>query len=239
MSQDSSDPNMAVARTNEPQQQASTAMSEQLGPVSLGPVASRLWRTNPRQLLIQLARYKFCAKMLAGKSSVLEVGCGDGFGSALVLQTVQSLHIVDFDPLLVEDAKRLYVEKTGISFEVQDYTQGYVNTQFDAAFSVDTIEHIPQESEKAFIANISKSLKPPGVCIIGTPNLSASQHGSARSRQAHINLKDDATLRELLGRHFHEVFIFSMNDEVVHTGYFPMAHYLFGLAVGLREPGES
>ena len=29
--------------------------------------------------------------------------------------------------------------------------------------------------------------------------------------------------------HFRNVFIFSMNDEVVHTGFYPMAHYLFAL----------
>jgi len=33
-------------------------------------------------------------------------------------------------------------------------------------------------------------------------------------------------------RHFHEAFIFSMNDEVVHTGFYPLAHYLFALCVG-------
>ena len=36
-------------------------------------------------------------------------------------------------------------------------------------------------------------------------------------------------------RHFHEVFIFSMNDEVVHTGFYPLAHYLFALCVGKRQ----
>ena len=33
---------------------------------------------------------------------------------------------------------------------------------------------------------------------------------------------------------FHNVFIFSMNDEVVHTGYAPMAHYLLALGCTLR-----
>jgi len=26
-----------------------------------------------------------------------------------------------------------------------------------------------------------------------------------------------------------------MNDEVVHTGYYPMAHYLFALCVGRKQ----
>jgi hypothetical protein len=33
---------------------------------------------------------------------------------------------------------------------------------------------------------------------------------------------------------FHNVFVFSMNDEVVHTGYSPMAHYLLALGCGVK-----
>jgi hypothetical protein len=41
-------------------------------------------------------------------------------------------------------------------------------------------------------------------------------------------------MRDLLGRHFYNVFLFSMNDEVVHTGFFPMAQYILGLACSPR-----
>ena len=37
-------------------------------------------------------------------------------------------------------------------------------------------------------------------------------------------------MRTLVSHFFHNVFLFSMNDEVVHTGFTPMAHYL--LAIG-------
>ena len=36
-------------------------------------------------------------------------------------------------------------------------------------------------------------------------------------------------------RHFHNVFLFSMNDEVVHTGFSPMAHYLLALCCTKRR----
>ena len=36
-------------------------------------------------------------------------------------------------------------------------------------------------------------------------------------------------------RYFHDVFMFSMNDEVVHTGFHAMAHYLFALCVARRD----
>ena len=37
--------------------------------------------------------------------------------------------------------------------------------------------------------------------------------------------------------HFDHVFMFGANDEVVHTGFLPMAHYL--LAVGCKPRSSS
>jgi hypothetical protein len=70
------------------------------------------------------------------------------------------------------------------------------------------------------------------VCIIGTPNIEASRYASPQSQVGHINLKNHLELRKLLADHFENVFVFSMNDEVVHTGFYPMAHYLFAVGVG-------
>jgi hypothetical protein len=41
-------------------------------------------------------------------------------------------------------------------------------------------------------------------------------------------------LKKTMQRHFHNVFMFSMNDEVVHTGFHPMAHYLFAVCAGRK-----
>ena len=35
-------------------------------------------------------------------------------------------------------------------------------------------------------------------------------------------------------RYFENVFVFGMNDEVVHTGFYPMCHYIFVLGTGKR-----
>ena len=39
---------------------------------------------------------------------------------------------------------------------------------------------------------------------------------------------------DLLEGHFDNVFLFSMNDEVVHTGFHPLAHYLFAVCAGRK-----
>ena len=42
-------------------------------------------------------------------------------------------------------------------------------------------------------------------------------------------------MREVMGRFYHNVLLFSMNDEVVHTGYHAMAHYLFAVCCGPKR----
>ena len=45
-------------------------------------------------------------------------------------------------------------------------------------------------------------------------------------------------LHHLLKNYFENVFLFSMNDEVVHTGFTPMAHYLFAVCCQ-KKTGED
>ena len=116
-----------------------------------------------------------------------------------------------------------------------DITEKPINNRFDAVYSLDVLEHIPNNKEETFIENICKSLKGDGICIIGTPNISASAHASSGSAGSHINLQSGESLRTLLSIYFENVFIFSMNDEVVHTGFTPMSHYLFGIGSGNKE----
>ena len=175
--------------------------------------------------------------MLAGKNKVLEVGCGDAVGTPVVLQTVGSVHGIDFEPLVLNDVVKRY-KLEGVdraSFSVHDMLRGGVGGTFDAAFSLDVIEHIPEASEDLFLRNIVSSLSDQAVFIIGTPNITAKEYASPASAAGHINLKSADTLKVLLSNHFQNVFIFSMNDELVPTGFSPMSHYLLAMRVGVRR----
>lgn len=207
-----------------------------LGPVTLGPWTSHIWRSDPRHLLFLLSRYKFVAKMLAGRDRVLEVGCGDATGMNLVLQTVRHVHGVDCEPLVLADASERYRNEglNNASFGVHDMTECHIREEFEAAYALDVIEHIERKKERTFIKNIASSLTEHGVLILGTPNITASQYASEKSMEGHVNMKSARGLCELLAERFQNVFLFSMNDEVVHTGFEPMAHYLLGMAVGVK-----
>src|SRR4051812_36919376 len=171
--------------------------------------------------------------MLSGKQRVLEVGCGDAFGSRLVLQEVGALTAVDFDAVFIKDANDRMDERWKFDCRVHDMLSGPVEGgPFDAAYTLDVIEHVAQADEDRFVSNIAQSLEEHGVLIVGTPSIQSQVYASEYSKMGHINCKDHKQLKELLLKYFHNVFVFSMNDEVVHTGYYPMAHYLFALCVG-------
>ena len=223
--------------TKEFQNQSQIDEFRLVGPAKMGPWTSHIWRSDPRHLGFLLARYKFVSKMLAGKKKVLEVGCGDAVGTPVVLQTVESVHGIDFEPLVLNDAiERYKIEKNNrATFALHDMLSGPIEGIFNAAFSLDVIEHIPQQNEALFLKNIVKSLSHDAVFIMGTPNITSNEYASPASKAGHINLKDADSLKNLLLNYFHNVFVFSMNDEIVHTGFSPMAHYLLAMGVGVRD----
>ena len=93
-----------IAKEPQNQNQFDTYFSE--GGVVLGPYTSHIWRNDPRHMCFLFSRYKFCAKMLTDKKKVLEVGCGDSIGTPIVLQSVQYVHGIAFEPLVLEDAAK-------------------------------------------------------------------------------------------------------------------------------------
>lgn len=226
---------METEYTRERQYQIQVSLRDTKGLTRLGLVTNQVWYDDPRRLLFVLARYKFVSKMLSGKKKVLEVGCGDAFGTRIVLQEVGEICAVDFDPVFVKDVQERMEQKWKFDCKVHDMLSGPVDGKFDAAFSLDVIEHIRAEDEDTFVTNLARSLSDDGVLIVGTPSLQSQAYASPPSKEGHINCKDQPGLKMLLLRYFKDVFVFSMNDEVVHTGFFPMAHYLFALCVGRRS----
>ncbi len=220
---------MNKAKTKEPQYECCLEYRDKYGLQTLGLMSSHTWLEDPKRLVFLLSRYKFVAKMFSGLDRVLEIGCADAFGARIVKQEVASLTAIDFDPLFIEDARERMTGPHAFEVMVHDILSGPVPGEFDSAYSLDVIEHIPKEREKTFISNIVSSLKRSGVLIVGTPSLESQVYASPASREGHVNCKSHKELKQLLLEFFRNVFVFSMNDEVVHTGFSPMAHYLMAL----------
>jgi SAM-dependent methyltransferase len=199
--------------------------------IALGAASSAAYIRDPKMLAFMAARYKFVGKMLHGCRTALEVGCGDGFGAPLVAQSVEQVICTDIHEGTLADNRIRLAPFANVDFRYFDFRSGRFPDTVDAVYAVDVIEHVFPAEEPLFLTNIVASLGEHGIGILGTPNVTAEKYASEYSRLGHVNLKDHQGLRGRLSEYFHNVFIFSMNDEIVHTGYFPMAHYLWALCV--------
>ena len=221
----------ALPKTREPQYQHEIEIAQKEGFARFGLMSNQVWRDDPRRLAFLLSRYKFCAKMLGGKKRVVELGCADAFGTRLVQQEGCKVTACDFDPVFLADARsRMAADGWACDLIEHDILAGPVPpADYDALYSLDVFEHIMPESEHVFVGNIAKSLAADGVAIIGSPSLQSQTYASPPSKAGHVNCKDGGEYKRVMLSHFRNVFLFSMNDEVIHTGFHPMAHYIIAL----------
>ena len=223
-----------IIKTKDPVNQPLISLENEKGLEKIGLMNSAVWHEDPKRLVFTLSRYKFVAKMLTGKNRVAEIGCGDGFGARIVKQEVGQLTITDYDSYFIKRFEDIVSEKYPISAVEHNILEGPLGQKFDAIYSLDVLEHIPIEHEDVFVKNIINSLTDDGVVILGMPSIESQTYASPASKEGHINCKTGKDLKLFLEKYFHNVLLFSMNDEVVHTGFEKMAHYLFVICCGVR-----
>lgn len=202
---------------------------------SLGVATSNALFSDPKMLGFMAARYKFVSKMFVGMGKVFEIGCGDAFGAPVVAKAVGALTCTDIDEPTLDDNRLRLAELQNIEFKYHDFREGPLPGAADGGYAVDVLEHIFPHEEAVFLKNVVAGLADHGVLLMGTPNVTADAYASELSRKGHVNLKSQETLRDTVKPYFNNVFMFGMNDEVVHTGYAPMAHYIWALCVGPKR----
>lgn len=207
----------------EPQYQASLEIPRE----SLGIMANEAWANDPKRLLFMLSRYKFVAKMLSGTSGrVVEIGACDGWAARIVQQSVYQVTVTDADMDFIRSYEP--VGRWNRPAQQWDPLEGpTVVDKFDAAYALDVLEHIRPEDEAKFLRNVCASLSDDGILIVGMPSLESQKYASEQSKAGHVNCKGGKELQSLMRTWFRNAFLFSMNDEVLHTGFEPMSHYLF------------
>lgn len=206
----------------------------------LGEYNSHHIRTALKHFTISMSRYKFVAKLFRYKAdiNVLEVGCSEGLGGLMIAQETHLNNYlgIDQDEPAIIWAKRNF-EQANIKYAVGnvfDY-ELEAGIYYDVVFSLDVIEHIEPALEDKFLFCLNKQLKKDGCAVIGTPNETMMPYASKASQLGHINLYTHDRLYRLMAKYYRNVFMFSMNDEVVSTGFEPMGCYIFAVGVGKME----
>lgn len=106
--------------------------------------------------------------------TILDVGCGSGYSSQLIMKELRPRAIVAFDiiPEEIEYARR---RDLNVDFFVGDVTHlGLPGAKFDAAFVFGVLHHIVKWRDA--VSELARVLKPGGVLLIEEPNKKAMRN---------------------------------------------------------------
>jgi hypothetical protein len=247
----------------QPNAAASEALQTAVGLLSRGLRASRLWQDDEARSVSYLAHYRFVAAVMGIRNDVAEYGCASQAGARLILQ--QSRKLILFDPrrLIVDDLQWRFQDDWKFEAQLHDILSAPLPRQVDSIFCIDFLQYISRDEEDDFVRNLRDSLlRDFDFLLIGSPSYGADTPPTAqqtlgaeaphvlaaqlsgqdlpcRSRSAHgdarVYRRSGAELKTLMDRFFHNVFMFSMIDEVALPGIQPNTQHVFALSCSKKK----
>ncbi len=113
-------------------------------------------------------RYHFAARLVAGRD-VLDVACGEGYGSALLARTARRVIGADIAAAAIDHARVRYAGIGNLEFRQADcMALPFPDASFDTIVSFETIEHVA--AQEAFLDEARRVLRPGGLVVLSCPN---------------------------------------------------------------------
>lgn len=113
-------------------------------------------------------RYLFAAPLVAGQE-VLDVACGEGYGTALLAARAATATGVDIAQSAIDHACSRYAAIANLGFRQADCAAlPFADGSFDVVVSFETIEHIA--TQEPFLDEVRRVLRPEGLLLLSCPN---------------------------------------------------------------------
>ncbi|QJR14129.1 class I SAM-dependent methyltransferase [Usitatibacter palustris] len=148
-------------------------------------------------------RYHFASRWVAGKR-VLDMACGEGYGSALLARGAEHVTGADISEQAIAHARAAYAKVSNLEFANASCAKlPWPDASFDVAVTFETIEHI--DTQEAFMDELARVLKPDGVLVMSCPNKSEYSDRRNFKNEFHVKELYRAELAKLVGDRFPEV----------------------------------
>jgi SAM-dependent methyltransferase len=147
-------------------------------------------------------RYAFARRFVEGKR-VLDVACGEGYGTALLGSVAASAIGVDIDMASIDHARATYGDGKKVRFIASSCTGlPLPSASVDVVVSFETIEHIEAADQLAMLIEFARLLTPAGLLVISSPNKRLYSDERQYVNPYHLQelYRDD--LARLLGKRF-------------------------------------
>jgi SAM-dependent methyltransferase len=185
--------------------------------MKLEPTGERLlvehYRSTPADRLIYAmhrATYDFAAGFCTGRS-VLDYGCGSGWGSQCIAEIAAGVDAIDVAADAIAYAGEHHPHPYLRHRVIDDNAPlPFVDAAFDVVLSFQVIEHVADVDR--YLGEIRRVLEPGGIALFATPDRSTRLLPLQRPwNRWHLREYSSTTLARALGRHFGDVEMLAMS----------------------------
>ena len=177
----------------------------------VGQLVSKKSSNNAKPLdeleLFNWHRY-LLASRLTMDSDVLDIACGEGYGSSVLSETSKSVIGMDISKKLIRDASLKY-KRANLKFRAGNICQIPMRPAcVDYVVSFETLEH--EKCHEKIVRELKRVLKPRGTLLLSTPEKKSFQRNGYFFPD-HVREIGLEQFRRLLKKHFKNVQIFGQN----------------------------
>lgn len=118
-----------------------------------------------------LHRYHAATRLVKNKT-VLDLACGEGYGSVLLATHAAHVTGADIDQETIDWATAKYLPShSNLGFTQASATAiPFADNSFDVIISFETIEHLDEAMQEQFMQEIKRVLRPGGLLVMSTPD---------------------------------------------------------------------
>lgn len=150
---------------------------------------------------------------------VLDVACGEGYGTALIAQVARRVTGVDSARDAIDHCNRHYASEA-INFRLGEAKAlPLEDSSVDVVVSFETVEHFAEHEQ--FIAEVERVLRPGGTVILSTPDRPTYATITSEPNEFHVRELDRDEFMRLLRKRFRHVVIGGQRSGVESTVVFP------------------
>ncbi len=148
--------------------------------------------------------HRYClARTLCGGMDVLDVACGEGYGTALIAQVARSVTGLDYDAGAIDHATAAFAAPATGFVQGSATAMPFADASFDAVVSFETIEHFAEHD--AFLSEIRRVLRPGGLLLISSPDRDVYSAPGMTPNPFHVRELTRREFTDLLQRNFSHV----------------------------------
>ena len=168
---------------------------------------------NRKLLMSHLSSYRLAGELARGKS-MLEIGCGSGYGAFYLSHLARRMVAIDMDPPVITQARKLF-QRPNLEYGAAQGTRlALPDASFERVGMFQVIEHIPEKELPAFLREVSRVLTADGLYITSTLNLDYNLKGNpANYVKADFHEKEfiESEYRTLLSSVFPHVELYGLH----------------------------